>query len=62
MLDEVGKILAQLVDVDTTGAEHRNGIFVFRQSQQKVFQGRVLMPPLGGKGQCAMQTLFQITR
>jgi hypothetical protein len=62
MLDEVGEVLAQLIDVDTAGAKHRNRIFVFRQSQQKVFQGGVLMPSLGGKGQCAMQTLFQITR
>ena len=61
-VDELGQVLAQLVQVDATGAQHRHRVGILGESQQQMLQRRVLVATLGGDRQGAMQGLLKVAR
>jgi len=58
VVDEIGQLLLQLGEVDAAGLQNRRRILVLGQRQEQMFEGRILVPALGGQCQSAMQGLF----
>ena len=60
---EIGdEAAAQLLQIDVAGPHHRRGVLIFDQRQQEVLQRRILVVPLIGERQSAMQRLFETAR
>ena len=59
-VDVAAQRLAQLVQIDGTGAHHGGRILIVDEAQEEMLQRRVLMVALVGRGQRTMQGLFEI--
>jgi hypothetical protein len=59
LLEVFAELAAKLLDVDIAGAQHGPGIVVVAQRQQQMLQRRVLVMPLVGIVQRAVQALFK---
>ena len=59
-VEELGEFAAQLVDVDTAGAQHGCGVSVVGQTEQEVLQSGVFVLALGGETEGAVERLFKI--
>ena len=63
LLVEIGReLLAETVDLDPAGAQHRDRILVLGQRHQQVFQRRVFVASRAGERQGSVQALLEITR
>ena len=60
VIDELGQVLAQLVQIDAAGAQDGDGVLVLGQGQQKVLERGELVAVLGGQRQGPMERLFQV--
>ena len=60
LVEELGQVMTQLVEVDAAGAQHRGGVAVIGEAEQQVFQRGVFVPAFAGKGQGAVKRLFQV--
>ena len=60
LVEKFREIGAQLVEVDTAGAQHAGGVGVFGKAEQQMLQRRIFVPAVAGERQGAMQRLFQI--
>ena len=56
--DIVIDLVAQPLDRDAAGPQHRDGVLILGQGQQQVFERRVLVAPLIGQSEGTMQRLF----
>ena len=61
LVEELGQVGAQLVEIDAAGAQHGGGVGVVGQAEQQVLQRRVFVPALAGERQGAVQRLFEVT-
>ena len=59
VVDIIDKALAQLVEINRAGAHNRDCILIFKQRQQQVLEGCKFVMTLIGRGQCAVQRLFE---
>ena len=60
LVEELGQIAAQLVEIDAAGAQHRGGVGVVGQAEQQMLQRRIFVTALAGERQGAMQRLFEV--
>ena len=60
VVDIFAEVAPQPVEIDVAGAEDGDRVLVLGQRQQQVLERRVLVPPLVGVGQRAVQSLFEI--
>ena len=60
LVEELGQVGAQLVEIDAAGAQHGGCVGVVGQAEQQMLQGGVFVPALAGEGQGAVQRLFEI--
>ncbi len=58
LVEELGQVGAQLVQVDAAGAQHGGGVVVVVEGQQQVLQRGVFVPALAGQRQGTMERLF----
>ena len=49
VVDIVGEVAAQPLDIDVAGAHHGDGVLIVDQRQQQVLERRVFVPPLVGE-------------
>ncbi len=62
LIDIVAQILAQHLEIDRTGAQHRRRLAILRQTQQEMFERRIFMMPLVRNGESTMESLFEVAR
>ncbi len=62
VVDVIGELALQLLDVEIAGAHHRDGVLVVGQGQQQMFKGCVIVPALVGISEGAVQGLFERRR
>ena len=60
LVEEFGQVVAQLVEIDPARLQHGGGIGVVRETEQEMFQGRILVPPFTGERQGAVKRLFEV--
>ncbi len=61
LVEELGQVVPQLVEIDPAGPQHGGGVAVIGEAEQQMFERRVFVPALAGKGQGAMKRLFQVS-
>ena len=61
LVEEFGKVAAQLVEVDAAGAQHGRRVGVVGQAEQQVLQRRIFVTALTGERQGAVQRLLEVT-
>ena len=54
LVEELAQVLAELVEIDATGAQHGGGVAIVGQAEQEVFERGVFMPALAGERKGAM--------
>jgi len=59
VVEIVGKVAAELLDVELARRHHLRGVLVLRQGEEQVLQRGVLMLPLGGQVQGAFEGSFE---
>ncbi len=60
LVEELGEVGAQLVEVDPAGAQHGGGVGVVGEPEQEVLERGVLVPAVAGERQGAVQRLFEV--
>ncbi len=58
LIQKLGQVLAQLVEIDAAGAQHGCRVAVVGQAEQQMFEGCIFVPPVAGEGQGAVEGLF----
>ena len=61
LVEKLRQIVAQLVEIDATGAQYRCRVRIIRQAQKQVLQRRIFVMTLAGERQCAVQRLFEVS-
>ena len=61
LVQELGQVIAQLVEIDTARLQHGCGIGIFSETKQKMFQSRIFVPAFAGEGQGAVKRLFEVS-
>ena len=59
-VEKLGQILAELVEVHATRAQHGGRIAVVSQAEQEMFQSCIFVAAVAGEGERPMQRLFEI--
>ena len=60
IVDEGFEIMAQAVDIDAAGLEHRRRVLVLRHRQQQMLERGVFVPPLAGQGERTVEGLLEV--
>ena len=55
----ISQIIAQFLEINTTGAQHGNGVLVFGQRQQQMLQRGIFLAPFSGEGEGAVEGFFK---
>ena len=60
VIDEGFEIMAQAIDIDAAGLEHRGRILVLRHRQQQVLERGVFVPALARQGESSVEGLLEV--
>ena len=60
LVQELGQIRAELVQIDAAGPQHGGRVAVVGQPEQQVFEGRILVAAIACERQGAMECLLEI--
>ena len=58
LVEELGQVLPQLVEVDAAGAQDGGGIAVVRQAEQQMLKGGVFMTAVAGEREGPVECLL----
>ena len=58
-VDILDDVLAQLVEIDVAGAQHRRGVGIVDQRQQQMFERRIFVAALVGERERLTKGLFE---
>ncbi len=61
LVEELGQVLAELVEIDAAGAQHGGRIAVIGQAEQQVLKGGVFVTAVAGEGEGPVQCLLEIS-
>jgi len=62
IVEIIGELAAQQVDIDIAGAQHRGGVAVIDQRQQQMLKRCVFVTALIGEFESAVKGLFKTGR
>ena len=49
LVEEFGEVFLDLLDIDTAGAQHRDGVSIVDQAKEQVLERRIFMLAIGGQ-------------